>query len=74
MPMHPMYWDGQGGWIVMILWWILIIVAIVVVITWFVRQNTGPRQDRSALDVLKERYARGEISKQEFEEKKKDIS
>ncbi len=57
----------------MFLWWILIIVAIVGVVTWVVRQNSTPSQSRSALEVLKERYAKGELSKQEFEEKKNDI-
>lgn len=59
----------------MILWWVLLIAAIVFLVTWVVKQTSrGGGKHPSALDVLKERYARGEISKQEFEEKKRDIA
>lgn len=69
--MHTMFWNGMGGW--MFLWWILIIVVIVGAVSFFVRQQGSSNLEKSALDILKERYARGEISKQEFEEKKRDI-
>jgi putative membrane protein len=63
-------WIGMGGW--MFLWWVLVIVIIVGTLSFFVRQGKLIRE-KSALDILKERYARGELSKQEFEEKKRDI-
>ncbi len=54
----------------------LIILAIIIwLVIRIVNQNTSQKQTdrRSALNILKERYARGEISKEEYEEKKKDI-
>jgi putative membrane protein len=59
-------------------WVSLFGVAILVALIWLVIRltnqsgNTG-RQGKSALDILKERYARGEIGKEEFEEKRKGI-
>ena len=53
----------------------LFIVAVVAAVKWVWGQRTPfiPRSGESALDILKKRYARGEISKEEFERIKKEI-
>ncbi len=64
---------GGGLWIVWLLFWILIIIGLVLLIK-YLWEGAGARKvEESALEVLKKRYARGEISKEEFEEKKKDL-
>ncbi|MBS0013906.1 MAG: SHOCT domain-containing protein [Desulfobacterales bacterium] len=76
---------GMMGWfggIFTLVVWILIIVGLVLLIKWLVQSTrsepgglsgTGVATSR-ALEILRERYARGEIDKAEFEEKKKDLS
>lgn len=55
----------------MLIFW----VAFIAFIVWIVREISSRKtSDKSkALDILKGRYAKGEIDKKEFEEKKKDL-
>lgn len=63
------------GFVFMILWWALIAAAIAALIQWIMQQDKGKkREENSGLRILKERYARGEIEKKEFEEKKRELS
>lgn len=61
-----------GGMIFMLVFWILLIVGVVLLVRWLSargRMNRG----KSPLDILKERYARGEINREDFERMKKDL-
>ncbi len=76
-----MWGNGYGygamwfGWLPMILFWIVFIFVVVALAKWLF--GSSPRHDwhvgKSALDILKERYARGEIGKEEYEQKKRDL-
>ena len=57
-----------------ILWWVLIALIIVAVARWFSGGSGQWGRGTSALDVLNDRYAKGEIDREEFESKKKDIT
>jgi len=74
---HPMYYPDP-------FMHFLFIVLIIVFIAWVARAAFGPRRwhrrdmrwmtgHSSALDILEERYAKGEINKEEFESRRKDI-
>lgn len=68
-----MHWvNGVDGWITFTWWTILILIAILI-IRYFVKRNMHPEESK-ALNILKERFAKGEIDKDEFEEKKKHLS
>lgn len=69
---------GHGMGIGMGWGWIIGLIFLVLVIWLIVRSvghtgTTSNTSEETALDVLKKRYARDEISKEEFEEKKKDL-
>ena len=59
------------GWV-----WIIALDIVVLIIVASVsahRRSNHPSNKKSAFDILKERYAKGEIDKEEFEQKKKDL-
>lgn len=64
---------GFFGFFFMIFFWGLIIWVVVSFFQWVSRQETEENSN-PALTILEERYAKGEITKEEFEEKKKDIT
>lgn len=81
--MGPGMMGGWGmGWfggIFMIVFWVLIIVGLVFLIRWLIRSSSGSAEKGAsestsrALEILKERYAKGEIDREEFEQRKRTI-
>jgi putative membrane protein len=74
-------WGGMESWgwgmwaLHNLLWWVILILGIVVLVRLLGGSRRGSEPPpETALEVLKKRYARGEIGKTEFEEKKRDIS
>ena len=75
---YGMGWGWGWGWFGMILFWLVPILLIALGLKYFfeggIRPNPGARDGRQgALDVLEERYARGEIDREEFIEKRDDL-
>ena len=65
-------WGWGLGWLGMILVWALLVAVAVLVVRALWGGEARPRED-SALEILKRRYARGDISKEEFEEKRRSL-
>lgn len=73
--MGDMVWSSGWGWLGlthMLLWWVLLVLGIAVLAKWLMgsRHASGNR----ALEILQERYARGEIGKEEYEQKRRDLA
>ena len=73
-----MMWDMGNGWwafggISMMLLWIGVVILVIWGVMKIARSN-GRETKSDALDIAKERYAKGEISKEEFEQIKKDLN
>jgi putative membrane protein len=74
---HQMWgWDGSGGWgwfgLMHLLWWVVVIAGGIAVFRWGV--GSRPRGQPGAgrpLEILGERFARGEIDQAEYEERKR---
>lgn len=75
-----MYWGhemmGWGGGFFMIFIWVVIIVGIAFLVKWLAAtsgRGAGTSAKESPMETLKRRYAAGEIGKEEFDEKKRDL-
>jgi len=75
-----MMWGGGYGWFIGPIMWLLFIAIAVVVVVLLVRWlgvsggapgGSAGAPGKTALDILKERFAKGEIDKKEFEERRK---
>ncbi len=77
---HGHMWGGWGGWVVgpvmMILFAALTVAVVVLVVRWLGGMGGGPARGpkpSAALDILEERFARGEIDKDEFEARRQSL-
>jgi len=80
--MYPGYWHEGWGWghgifglLMMVVFWGGIILVIIFAVRWLGLGPHGRHLEHpgrnNALEILKERFARGEIDKEEFEERKR---
>jgi len=80
--------EHMQGWGHMMNFWyggtlmLILFLIVIVVVVYFILQSTKPRSHDSSfrktpgetsIDILKRRYARGEVTKEEFEQMKKDL-
>ena len=70
---HGEWMFGGGG--VMMLGWMLMIVLVIALLIYFFNRSAGRNgSDKTAMEILMQRYARGEINKEEFDAKRRDLS
>jgi putative membrane protein len=74
-----MHWDygwgiglGFGG-LFMAIFWILVILGVMYLVKSITGSKKVEEEEDTALDILKKRYAKGEINKEEFEKIKNDL-
>ena len=74
------FFGGGMGWIGMILgfiFFILIIIGVIFLIVWLVRRTGSSVPEKTSthsLEILKERYAKGELTKEQYDNMKKELS
>ena len=66
----PMMYYGYGGWFM----WLIPVIVIAIAIYFIVQAQRGRSVRETPLEILKKRYAKGEISKEEFDRMKRDLS
>jgi len=65
---------GDWGWgMIMMLFWGAVIVFVIILIAKNLNGNSKASDSESALSIAQQRYAKGEITKKQFDEIKKDL-
>jgi putative membrane protein len=68
-----MGWGWIGlGFLHMALFWILVILGIVVLVKWLAGSDPSSSPGR-ALEILKERYAKGELTREQYDQMKREL-
>lgn len=71
------YHFGLGWMLLGFVFWIFIITCAVLLVLWIIGKSGRGKRDHdedSAMEILNKRYARGEITREQYEDMKKDIS
>lgn len=74
------FFGGGLGWIGMIfgfIFFVAIIIGVILLIVWLIRRtgyNTTEKPSSRPIEILKERYAKGELTKEQYENMKKELS
>ncbi|MBM3713061.1 MAG: SHOCT domain-containing protein [Actinobacteria bacterium] len=74
------FYGGLMGWVGMIfgfIFFLAIVIGVILLIVWLVRRSGYSVTEKTSshfLDILKERYAKGEITKEQYESMKKELS
>lgn len=67
-------WGMAGMMLWMVVGSLLVVAVVVLGVWWLVRAVRPSRSNDRALEVLRERYARGEITREEFEARRRDLA
>ncbi len=76
--MWPYGYGGGGwmalGWIMMLAFWVLVIAGAVVAVRWMDALGVAGQPPETTLEILRRRYAAGELTKEQFESMKRDAA
>ncbi len=72
------YGGGWGwmaaGWITMLVFWVLVIAGAIVAVRWVSARGVAGRPPETPMEILRRRYAAGELTKEQFESMKRDVA
>jgi len=71
--------DGESGWALFLGWFLFTLLigsfaTLVILLIRWLRVRDESEEIPTALDIAKQRYTRGEISREEFEQIKEDLT